>query len=208
MRCSLPVAAASLIALTLTATLAARGAAKPGRDWPSFRGIAARGVAEGLPTPDDVERAGGQEREVEDRDPGPRPLQPGHLGRPRLRHTAVSGKPDAELKVGLYGDIDAGARTTRSHTWKVHVPRQEDRQGAVAADRRTPACRRSSATPSRRTPTRRWRPTASTSSRSSAPKGCTLRPRGQAALEEGPRRARLRLLHGARRRSGASPARR
>ena len=50
MRRNRPFQAAALLALALT-SLSAAGAPRPGVDWPSFRGIAARGVGDGKPTP-------------------------------------------------------------------------------------------------------------------------------------------------------------
>jgi outer membrane protein assembly factor BamB len=91
---------------------------RPGVDWPSFRGPGASGVAEGFSTPVtwNVEASKGVAWKT--------PI-------PGLGHsspivwqdrvcvtTAISGKADAELKVGLYGNIDPVDDDT-AHEWRV-----------------------------------------------------------------------------------------
>ncbi len=118
MRCSLPVAAASLLTLTLTAALAARGTATPGRDWPQFRGLAARGVSEGAPAPVAWNVPAGERVKWKTAIPGLGHSSPVIYGDLVCVTSAVSGKPDPELKVGLYGDIKP-VEDDSVHVWKV-----------------------------------------------------------------------------------------
>jgi outer membrane protein assembly factor BamB len=91
---------------------------KPGVDWPSFRGIRGAGIAEGFKTPAswDVPKSQGVRWKV--------PLEGlGHAspivwGNRVCVTTAISGKPDAGLKIGLYGDI-ASVPDDTVHTWKL-----------------------------------------------------------------------------------------
>ena len=196
----------SRFTLTLvTVCLAAAGisgaprAPRPGVDWPQFRGIAAgrhrRRASRCRPTWNAA-------------------TAPTSSGRPRFpasgsrarssgatrssSRTSISGKADANLKVGLYGDI-ASVQDDTPHEWRVYAldkktgkrssgsrrrykrraedqaphedePRQLDAGDRRRADHRVLRIRRA----------------------------LRLRPEGQAALEEGSRRARRRLLHGAR----------
>jgi outer membrane protein assembly factor BamB len=91
---------------------------KPGSDWPSFRGIHASGVAEGFPTPTTwniPKKQGLRWRVAVD---GLGTSSPIIWGDRVCTTTAVSGKLDSSLKIGLYGDITSVEDTT-SHTWKV-----------------------------------------------------------------------------------------
>ena len=80
---------AAMLAVALAAgyslTPRAAGDAKPGVDWPQFRGIRATGVAEGLRASRLLGRGQGTGRRLEDGDPRPRPVQPDRLGRPDVR---------------------------------------------------------------------------------------------------------------------------
>ncbi|MPY91221.1 MAG: PQQ-binding-like beta-propeller repeat protein [Luteitalea sp.] len=89
-----------------------------GIDWPSFRGPRASGIAEGFATPVtwNVEQSQG----VAWKTPIP---GLGHsspiIWKDRVCvATAISGKTDPELKVGLYGNIDPVDDTT-PHEWRV-----------------------------------------------------------------------------------------
>lgn len=91
---------------------------KPGSDWPSFRGILASGVAEGFPTLtawDIPKKQGLRWRTALE---GLGTSSPIVWGDRVCATTAVSGKLDSNLKIGLYGDITSVEDNT-SHTWKV-----------------------------------------------------------------------------------------
>ena len=101
----------------MTATVPAADP-KPGSDWPSFRGIRASGVAEGFPTLttwDIPKKQGLRWRTALD---GLGTSSPIVWGDRVCITTAVSGKLDSNLKIGLYGDITSVEDNT-SHTWKI-----------------------------------------------------------------------------------------
>jgi outer membrane protein assembly factor BamB len=108
----------ALLALTVPAALAS-GRLAPETNWPSFRGVAASGVAEGFATP--------TEWNVEDKKnlkwktpiPGLGHSSPVIWGDRIFVTTAISGKPDAGLKVGLYGDI-APVQDDTPHQFEVY----------------------------------------------------------------------------------------
>ena len=111
--------------------------------------------------------------------------------------TAVSSAASADLKVGLYGNIES-ANDQSAHRWMVHVLRQADRQATLGAHR---AHRRAqSQAPhqvhARELDARDRRPLHRGVLRIGG--ALRLRHEGQADLEEGLRPARLRVLHGAR----------
>ncbi len=88
------------------AALAVAEAARPGVDWPSFRGISARGVAEGYPAPLRWNADAGENVRWTTPIPGL-----GHSSPVVWRNlvcvtTAIGARPNPELKVGLYGDIE------------------------------------------------------------------------------------------------------
>jgi outer membrane protein assembly factor BamB len=109
---------AALLLAASAAPRAQNGGAKRGTDWPSFRGPDATGVAEGFSTPTDWD--------VEDKKnvlwktplPGLGHSSPVISGDRVFVTTAISGKDDPELKVGLYGDIRPVEDDT-VHAWKV-----------------------------------------------------------------------------------------
>ena len=94
-------------------------AARPGTNWPSFRGPGASGVAEGFAAPItwNVE----QKKNVRWKTaiPGLGHSSPIVWGDRIFVTTALSGKPDPELKTGLYGDI-APVQDDTVHQWKVY----------------------------------------------------------------------------------------
>lgn len=98
---------------------------KPGVDWPSFRGIRGAGIAEGFKTPVtwNVPEKKGLRWSI--------PIEGlGHSspivwGNRVCVTTALSGKVDAGVKIGLYGDI-ASVQDDTEHTWKL-----------ICADKRT-----------------------------------------------------------------------
>jgi|SRR6266852_476656 len=80
---------------------------RPGVDWPSFRGIRAAGVADGYPTATNWNVPQG--RGVRWKTPinGLGHSSPIVWGGRVCVTTAISGKRDAGLRTGLYGDIDS-----------------------------------------------------------------------------------------------------
>jgi outer membrane protein assembly factor BamB len=91
---------------------------KPGVDWPSFRGIRGAGVAEGFKTPvtwNVPEKKGLRwSTPIE----GLGHSSPIVWGNRVCVTTATSGKTDAGIKIGLYGDITSVQDDTE-HTWKL-----------------------------------------------------------------------------------------
>ena len=73
--------------------------------------------------------------------------------------SAISGTPDPQLKVGLYGDIGSVLDHHRAQMDR-RLLRQEDRQAAVGARREDRRADRQAASRSPRTPARRSPPTA------------------------------------------------
>jgi outer membrane protein assembly factor BamB len=102
-----------LLAVTALTTVAG---ARQGQNWPSFRGVRGSGVADGQPTPSawDVPKGTGLRWKT--------PLAGlGHAspiiwGNQLCVTTAKSGKADAGLRLGLYGDI-ASVTDDTVHTW-------------------------------------------------------------------------------------------
>lgn len=100
-------------------SLDARESATPGRDWPQFRGIAAGGVSEGAETPSAWNVPAGERVKWKTAIPGLSHSSPVVFGDLVCVSTAISGKADPELKVGLYGDIKP-VEDDSVHTWKVY----------------------------------------------------------------------------------------
>lgn len=114
------LAVAALVASALVSTLLAQSApaAKPGVDWPSFRGIRAAGVADGFPTPSAWSVPDKKGVRWQTPIPGLGLSSPIIWGGRVCVTTAVSGREDANLKPGLYGNIDSVPDDT-PHTWKL-----------------------------------------------------------------------------------------
>jgi outer membrane protein assembly factor BamB len=91
---------------------------RAGVDWPGFRGIEARGVDEKATPPLQWSVPGS--KQVRWRVPiaGLGHSSPVVWGDQVCTATAISGTPDPQLKVGLYGDIES-VRDTTSHRWMV-----------------------------------------------------------------------------------------
>jgi len=93
---------------------------RPGIDWPQFRGIDAAGVAEGVDTPASWDLAKGTNVLWKTPIPGLGLSSP-VVWRDRVfLTTAISGRKDATLKPGLYGDI-ASVPDDTSHEWRVYA---------------------------------------------------------------------------------------
>jgi outer membrane protein assembly factor BamB len=91
---------------------------RPGVDWPSFRGVGAAGIGEGTPPP--IRWSVPDKQQLRWRVPvaGLGHSSPVVWGNTVCTTTAVSGQADAELKVGLYGDITSVQDAT-VHRWMV-----------------------------------------------------------------------------------------
>ena len=93
---------------------------RSGIDWPQFRGIAAAGVAEGVDPPASWDMTKGTNVLWKTPIPGLGLSSP-VVWRDRVfLTTAISGRKDATLKPGLYGDIDSVPDDT-SHEWRVYA---------------------------------------------------------------------------------------
>jgi len=92
--------------------------ARPGVDWPQFRGIRANGIGEGFPLPTSWDIA------KKDRVAWKTPIAGLGLSSPIVwgdlvcLSTAISGEKSAGLKVGLYGDVKPVTDDTE-HEWRV-----------------------------------------------------------------------------------------
>jgi outer membrane protein assembly factor BamB len=118
----MPRFALALVTLCLAAAgiTAAPRAPRPGVDWPQFRGIAAQGVAEGFSLPIKWNTATGENVAWKTPIPGLGLSSPIVWGDEVFISTAISGKADANLKVGLYGDITPVQDDT-VHEWRVYA---------------------------------------------------------------------------------------
>jgi outer membrane protein assembly factor BamB len=118
--------------LLLNVSLRSETEPKPGVDWPSFRGIRAGGIAEGYPMPakwNVAAREGVRWRTALE---GLGTSSPIVWADRVCVSTAVSGKLDSNLKIGLYGDI-ASVEDNTSHTWKLIC--LDKKTGRVVLDR-------------------------------------------------------------------------
>src|SRR5262245_55810954 len=104
--------------LALTVTVRSASDPKPGVDWPSFRGIRAAGTADGYPTLTKWDVAGKEGVRWRMNLDGLGTSSPIVWGNRVCVTTAVSGKVDSNIKIGLYGDI-ASVEDNTSHTWKL-----------------------------------------------------------------------------------------
>ena len=107
----------TLLTLTFVLVLTANHAFAD--NWPSFRGPHASGVADGHPTPVhwDVEKS--ENVLWKTPIPGLGHSSPIVWGDRLFVTTALTGKKKAELKVGLYGDIDPVDDSTE-HVWRLY----------------------------------------------------------------------------------------
>ena len=100
----------------------AAGASKPrpGVDWPQFRGIRAAGVDERHPAPSTWDVAKQQAIRWKTPIPGLGHSSPVVWGDALYVATSISGKKDAGVKPGLYGDITPVQDDT-PHEWRVYA---------------------------------------------------------------------------------------
>jgi len=101
-------------------------------DWPSFRGIRADGIAEGFRTATTFDVSKKQGVRWQTPVPGLGTSSPIVWGSRVCLTTAISGKVDSNLKIGLYGDI-ASVEDNTSHTWKLMC--LDKKTGRVTLDR-------------------------------------------------------------------------
>jgi outer membrane protein assembly factor BamB len=92
---------------------------RPGIDWPQFRGISASGVAEGARLPATWSVAENTNVAWKTTVPGLGHSSPVIWGDLLCVTSALSGKVDAGLKVGLYGDI-ASVEDNTPHEWRIY----------------------------------------------------------------------------------------
>ena len=116
-----PALFASFAALAvLTGPIGAASPARPGVDWPQFRGIAAAGVAEGFSLPATWNTKDGTNVRWTAPIPGLGLSSPVVWGNDVFISTSISGQKDAGLKVGLYGDI-APVQDDTEHEWRIYA---------------------------------------------------------------------------------------
>jgi outer membrane protein assembly factor BamB len=106
--------------------------ARAGVDWPGFRGIEARGVDERAAPPVQWSVPGAQMVRWRVPVAGLGHSSPVVWGNQVCTATAISGAPDPQLKVGLYGDIES-VKDTTSHRWQVMC--FDKRTGALGWER-------------------------------------------------------------------------
>lgn len=108
------LAIASFIVVSVAAALV-QAAPRAGVDWPSFRGIDASGISEGPAAPVIFTPATAIWKTAI---PGLGHSSPIIWGEQLCITTAISGRNDAGLKIGLYGDVESVPDDT-VHEWKV-----------------------------------------------------------------------------------------
>lgn len=102
------------------------------QNWPSFRGPAASGVADGTPTAVTWNAATGENVLWKTPVPGVAVSSPIVWGERVYVSTAVSSDASAGIRTGLYGDVEP-AKDVSKHTWKLVA--LDARSGKVAWER-------------------------------------------------------------------------
>jgi outer membrane protein assembly factor BamB len=118
MRRYLVLAAPAVLAYSLS--LPAASAPRPGIDWPQFRGISASGIAEGFSVPATWSLAESTNILWKTDIPGLGHASPVVWGGDVFLSTSISGRTDAGLKVGLYGDVEP-VRDDTPHEWRLYA---------------------------------------------------------------------------------------
>jgi outer membrane protein assembly factor BamB len=118
----------SILLLAGSQISGAPAAPRPGVDWPQFRGIAAGGIAEGFSLPATWNAKDGTNVLWKTPIPGLGLSSPVVWGDDVFITTSISGKSDASLTVGYYGDI-ASVPDDTSHEWRVYA--LDKKTGAV-----------------------------------------------------------------------------
>jgi outer membrane protein assembly factor BamB len=119
---------AAVAAVVSSFSAGAAADAKPGVDWPQFRGIRASGVSEGFTLPTAWDVAKGQGVAWKTAIPGLGLSSPIVWGDLACVTTSISGQKDAGLKVGLYGDVKPVNDDTE-HEWRIYC--LDKKTGAV-----------------------------------------------------------------------------
>src|SRR5688500_7454239 len=118
---SLAIAVSAMaIATAPHLSVGAATAPRPGIDWPQFRGIAAAGIAEGFSLPVTWSAADNTNVSWKTAVPGLGLSSPIVWGNDLFISTSISGKTDAGLRVGLYGDI-ASVQDDTAHEWRIYA---------------------------------------------------------------------------------------
>jgi outer membrane protein assembly factor BamB len=102
----------------LAGTPASAADARPGVDWPSFRGPVASGVASGFATPEAWDATKGEGVLWKTAVPGIAVSSPIVWGDKLFVTTAVSTDPKASFRHGLYGDVEP-SKDVAPHTWRL-----------------------------------------------------------------------------------------
>ncbi len=89
-------------------------------NWPSFRGPNAAGVSDGYRLPAEWNVPAGRNIRWKTPVPGLGHSSPVVWGKRLFVSTAISGAEKAELKVGLYGDIES-VNDTSTHRWLIYA---------------------------------------------------------------------------------------
>jgi len=118
MRQYIALPASALLAYTLS--ISAATAPRPGVDWPQFRGISANGVAEGFSVPVEWNVAAGTNVAWKADVPGLGLASPIVWGDTVFVSTSISGRKDAGLKVGYYGNVEPVQDDTE-HEWQIYA---------------------------------------------------------------------------------------
>jgi len=108
----------ALATLSTSSSASAVPDARPGVDWPSFRGIRGAGVAAGRPIPTAWDVPQGQGVRWKTPIAGLGHSSPIVWGNRVCVTTSISGSGDHSLKTGLYGNIES-VRDDAEHTWKL-----------------------------------------------------------------------------------------
>lgn len=128
MRCYFAPAATAMLACSLSLAAATASAPRPGVDWPQFRGISAGGIAEGFSVPAEWDVGAGRNILWKTDVPGLGHSSPVVWGDDIFISTSISGKTDAGLRVGLYGDVEP-VRDDTPHEWRLYA--LDKKTGAV-----------------------------------------------------------------------------
>ncbi|MCR4375289.1 MAG: PQQ-binding-like beta-propeller repeat protein [Acidobacteria bacterium] len=110
------MAACGLVMMVCTWGVGARQAPTPAANWPSFRGVRGAGVADGQATPTTWDVPQGKQVRWKTPLAGLGHSSPVIWGTQLCVTAARSGKADAGLRLGLYGDI-ASVTDDTVHTW-------------------------------------------------------------------------------------------
>ncbi|HZA37469.1 MAG TPA: PQQ-binding-like beta-propeller repeat protein, partial [Vicinamibacterales bacterium] len=109
-----------MLVCSLSLAVATASAPRPGVDWPQFRGISAGGIAEGFSVPAEWDVAAGRNILWKTDVPGLGHSSPVVWGDDIFISTSISGKTDAGLRVGLYGDVEP-VRDDTPHEWRLYA---------------------------------------------------------------------------------------